>query len=78
MRRHDDRLLVAYRYERNTLLPSPVSIECDEIVKLGDFGTSTILSTSRATVITLSSFTTFENTPPEYMYGGDAVHQVNN
>ena len=69
-------MFVVCRYERSDILPAGASIDTDVIVKLGDFGTSTLLNQRKPALITLSNFTTFENTPPEYIYGGDAVEQV--
>ena len=51
-------------------------LKSDVIVKLGDYGTSIILHKRTPQPVSLESYTTFENTPPEYLYGGDAVVKV--
>jgi hypothetical protein len=67
---------VIIRYGTGGVFGSSKEFLCDMVVKLGDFGTASVLSKSTPQSITLSSFTTFENTPPEYLFGGDSVPKV--
>ena len=45
------------------------------LVKLADFGTANIRSESNGQPVTIANFTTFENTPPDFMILGDAATQ---
>jgi serine/threonine protein kinase len=45
------------------------------IVKLADFGTSNVSTTSNGLPVTIAHFTTLENTPPDFLFLGDAAKQ---
>ena len=54
----------------------PFRSDALEIVKLSDFGTSSVGTGSLGDPITVQQFTTLENTPPEYLILGSSARQA--